>query len=413
MHHDTLLFRTHVIGSGLRVLHQYRPLPWFACTLSVAAGERHDPPERPGTAHLLEHLISMGCEGYPRMDFTRLQQWAIRQGFSVEFGETNFDNAVYGGSTTPDRAEAFFRYLHAMLLRPRLDSDLEHEIEIIRNERTEEALSRIRKARRLRRRALFGDHPFARVGVWPEDPVLDSMTYDHVRSFHRALYGCPNMTLVVIGGITERSLLRLLDRVFVQDDDGFRPPSWPKPLAFLRRPRPHSRRFRQDDDTETESADIGYHWVLPPQNRSFIRLLCFCLQELMTDRVREHAQAAYGVSVDHDRHPDFTEVSITAEVPIANLGKTRRAIESALADDHAMVSWLRKVRREIVLNTRLADETVGDTLAYALENIVADGAVTTMEGLLRKYGRVRARDIVTLRRRHLSLRRAYVEIVEN
>ena len=38
------------------------------CSLAVNVGSYNDPPERPGLAHFLEHMIFMGSKKYPQED---------------------------------------------------------------------------------------------------------------------------------------------------------------------------------------------------------------------------------------------------------------------------------------------------------------------------------------------------------
>ncbi|XBS71488.1 insulinase family protein [Acerihabitans sp. KWT182] len=67
------------LANGLTLCLRHDPgATEAAALLRVAAGSDAEPPDRPGLAHLLEHLLFAGGRAYPREQ--RLMSWIPAQG---------------------------------------------------------------------------------------------------------------------------------------------------------------------------------------------------------------------------------------------------------------------------------------------------------------------------------------------
>lgn len=64
---DSKTYRQFTLANALRVLiiHDEK-VPRSAAALSVNVGHFHDPENREGMAHFLEHMLFLGTEKYPR-----------------------------------------------------------------------------------------------------------------------------------------------------------------------------------------------------------------------------------------------------------------------------------------------------------------------------------------------------------
>ncbi|KPJ85098.1 hypothetical protein AMJ57_04340 [Parcubacteria bacterium SG8_24] len=409
---DIKFFQRFVLDCGLTVYAQFRDMPWFDCSLIVGVGERHDPPDKPGVAHLLEHMMSSGTEGRPRVIFTNLQEWAHEQGFLVCYGETSLDYMEFGGKAAVERADDFFRFLHDFVRKPTLDYRLEHERKIIRAERREDASTKERQAARVMGRAVFGqDHPLALAGTWPEDRVLNSITHDDVRKMHREFFEPPNMTLIVVGGIRSKQLQETLAGIFTSGRPDFRVPERPAPLSFSP-PDPRENRIRLSRESEPETVTIGYYWHLPPVDDSTLDLLTHCWEKLLNHRIRERQTASYEVEVDVDRCVDHIQVSIEVTVAPEDEVTVRQIINETVVDEAAICRKFNIEKRAIILEIELEDQTIEDLIEETICDLVVEGGPVLVREIVDRLNAVKPEQVIDLLREHFRLDHAYVELTE-
>jgi predicted Zn-dependent peptidase len=408
---DPMFFSEHVLPSGLRVFFQPRPIRWFGASLYVGCGQRDDPPGKEELAHLLEHCLSAGTRDIPYSGLTELQRWVAAQGFEADLGHTSVDYSWYGGKARSEDLEKFLRFLHALVLRPKLEGGLEHERRIVRNERRENSTVRQRIIERHRVQAIYGDHRLATALGWASDRTLAGLTMDDARSMHRARYRPANMALVVVGGLKEKALLDAADRVFSGRPG--RVPEGRPPPEFVE-PKPRERRHPKTHG-KPASLRVRYYWPLPQGRRAALVLARNGLNELLMERVRERMAAVHDIDAGNDPYRDHEIFIVSAEVEPKKVGEVRRAIEEVVASpayEAALLEALPRLKAEFATAACFQELTVDETLGKALMSINVMGRPRPIADAVADIAAVSEDDIRAFLRDRLALRKAYVEIIE-
>lgn len=409
MKYDPMSFTTHVLTSGLRLFYQHRPLPFTACKLAVHAGNRHDPPGKEELMHLLEHLLSAGTKGRPKMSLIELERWIRDQRFYCELGETHLDYCAYGGKSANERIEALLRFLHGLTLEPTLDSDLEKERDIIRREREEAASPEERETEKVRRRAVYGAHRMASVDAWAEDDVLDGLTLDDAREAHARFYDPANMTLVAVGGADEDAFVRAVSGIFGTGRRGFVPTPRPEPMAFG---IPEPREYRQAKEGRVTKVEVRYLWHLPPGGRIPLIMARNALTDALLDRIREKLRVSYSVSVDDMTCADHRIVTVTTQVTPKKVDAARAIIEATMAEADAIAAELPSRKEEYRLALEFLELDADETVERGLSAAVLAGRTRSVADLLAALDATTEADVAALMKEHLAPGRAFVELVE-
>lgn len=409
MKNDPMAFKEHRLGCGLRVFFQHRPLPFVGCKLMVHAGSRHDPAGKEELMHLLEHLLSAGTRGLPKMSLVELERWLKLRRFDVSLGETHLDLSAYGGKASAERFPALLEFLHDLTLAPTLDSDLEKERDIIRREREEASDPEDRVTERVRRAAIFRDHRLASVDGWAEDAVLDGLTLDDARAAHARFYHPANMTLIVVGDTTEDDLLRAAERTFSGPYPAFSPvPREPPPTFGVPDPRMH---FQKKDGRVTKT-EIRYCWYLPSGPKAQLILARNALSEMLYERIRERLRASYSVGVQDHAFADHRVFAIATQVTPKRVEATRAIIEEVMADASAVSAEVPRLKIEYGLALEFMEFSVDETLDAASGAVNVTGAPRPAADALAAIEATEPEAVSALMREHLSPERAFVELVE-
>lgn len=406
---DPMFFSKHLTSAGPRVFFQHRPLPFFGSTFMVHGGSRHDPPGKEELLHLVEHLLSSGTQGMPRMSLMELERWLNAERLQCGLGETHLDYSAYHGKASVDRMDRLIGFLHGLTIRPTLDSELDKERDIIRREREESSTVEERETDRVRRLAVFGSHRLAEVGGWATDEVLDRLTLADAKAAHALHYDPKNMTIIAVGGVDEDALLACIERTFGPTDAGYAPPPR-QPLPVFGIPEP--REYLQRKDGKVTKMEVRYIWHLRPSNRSPLALIRNALQESLFDKLREKMRATYGVNVSDMRMEDHQVFAISTQVTPGRVGVARGLIEAAVRDVQAVANELPRLKDDYRLALEFLECDVSEALERAAIAINAVGRPRTVAEVITALDSIGADDVRDLMEKELSPERAFVELVE-
>jgi zinc protease len=198
------------LDNGLRLF--IAPDPYtrlIQVDLRVQVGSRDDPPDRPGTAHLVEHLmfaLPADGPGSPTL-IADAQHRALWFG-----GTTTADHTHYADLVDAEHLEAVFRHTAQRLAFDctLIDDDaFARNREIVRNElrwHTQGIDVEIR--RKLLAQVFPADHPYRRLDD-DSDAQLAAITREEACEFARRHYSPARATVVVTGDVTPEQVLPL------------------------------------------------------------------------------------------------------------------------------------------------------------------------------------------------------------
>ncbi len=187
-----------------------------AASLDIHVGYFDDPPERPGLAHFLEHMLFLGTEKYPRADDYQefLSAHGGRHNAYTAAQHTNYffdvDRDHLQGAL--DRFAQFFvapLFNEAFVAREFQAVDSEYRLKIKDDDRR---FWEVQKA------TANPAHPFTKFSVGSKDTLLGNGTPQQLRQalirFHRERYSANLMTLVVLGKEPLPALRRMVTDYF-------------------------------------------------------------------------------------------------------------------------------------------------------------------------------------------------------
>jgi len=199
-------------GNGLElIVLEDHSAPVLSYQTWFAVGSRFETRGKTGIAHLFEHLMFKGTPTHPHEVFDRLLEEAGAQTNAATWLDWTFyyENLPSDGLDLAARLESD-RMVNLMLNQQQLDS----EREVVKNER------RFRvendpdgKMDEVLMRLLYGSHPYGSptLGTFED---LDSLTLEDCLSFYRTYYSPSNATIVVVGDVQAREVLRTVARYY-------------------------------------------------------------------------------------------------------------------------------------------------------------------------------------------------------
>ena len=201
------------LANGLTVIHQHLPAtPVVVVDVWVKAGAITEPDEWSGMAHFLEHMIFKGTQRLAPGMFDSV----IESHGGVTNAATSHDYAHFFITTAAQYLEDTLPLLADLLLHPAIpDDEFVRERDVVLEEIRScyddpdwlgfQALSE----------SVYQCHPYGRP-ILGTDVQLMEQSPQQMRRFHSTHYQPENMTVVVVGGVEQEAVLKLVNQSFQQ-----------------------------------------------------------------------------------------------------------------------------------------------------------------------------------------------------
>ncbi|MCE5181251.1 MAG: insulinase family protein [Betaproteobacteria bacterium] len=200
------------LANGMRVIvKEDHRAPVVVSQVWYRVGSMDEVNGKTGVAHALEHMMFKGTKAVPAGEFSK--QIAVAGGRENAF--TNRDHTAYFEQLQKSKLE----------LALRLESDRMHNLVLLPKEFAKE-IKVVMEERRLRTEdkpqalvyetlmaTAYQTHPYHHPVIgWMND--LENMTADDARDWYRQWYAPNNATLVVVGDVESKDVLKLAERYF-------------------------------------------------------------------------------------------------------------------------------------------------------------------------------------------------------
>ena len=192
--------RTLVLDNGLQVLLIHDPdVDRSAAALSVGVGQLHDPWEKQGLAHYLEHMLFLGTKKYPKVSSFKdyLSANSGRSNAYTGADITNYflqvSHHAFDGAL--DRFSGFFREpLFAKKYAAR-------EVNAVNSEFDKNRLQDGWRANHLTHQISEKGHPIKKFGIGSKE-TLSGDNRDVLLAFHKKYYAASNMRLAMLSNLS-------------------------------------------------------------------------------------------------------------------------------------------------------------------------------------------------------------------
>ena len=258
---DTRQYEHFTLANQLRVLVISDPSSdKAAASLDVNVGSGHDPLDRAGLAHFLEHMLFLGTEKYP--DAGAYQQHLSENGGNhnafTAFDHTNYFFDVKADALAPtlDRFAQFF-------IGPLFTPDyVEREKNAVDSEYQSKLKDDGRRKYDVLKQSINPKHPLTKFSVGslasladrPGDPIRDDLL-----AFYAQHYSANRMTLVVLGRESTTDLKALVQQTFADIPNH----NSQRPVITEALFQPNTLPKRVNINPIKDSRELNYFFALP------------------------------------------------------------------------------------------------------------------------------------------------------
>ncbi|MBI3154831.1 MAG: insulinase family protein [Burkholderiales bacterium] len=218
---DASAYRRFVLPNGMKVILLSDPkLNKASAAVAVGVGSLADPPERPGLAHYLEHMLFLGTEKYPEVD--EFSQYLQRNNGSTN-AYTARDRTNYHLEVRPEAFEGALDRFAQFFIAPRFDPDFsEREVNAVHSEFQMNLEDDGWREFALRNLAYREGHPARGFNIGSRESLAGT-TRDELLAFHRRYYSADRMTLALAAPASPDELERWARAHFAAVPDLDRP----------------------------------------------------------------------------------------------------------------------------------------------------------------------------------------------
>ncbi|MGQ9732602.1 MAG: M16 family metallopeptidase, partial [Candidatus Zipacnadales bacterium] len=204
--------REHALSNGLHIIVKEEQ-GWGTVAIGtyIRAGSLYDPPEAPGTAHFVEHMLFRTGErgGEP----SELVSTIEGQGGQIN-AETNRDSVVLQIVTSPQSLPVIWPLLARTLFEPRFTEEaVNEEKKVITQEIAEREGDAFNTLADEVWAVAYPTHPYGRrIGGTRES--VAAITVEGVRDFHSRFYVPNNIAIILVGDVRAADVFAQIQQAF-------------------------------------------------------------------------------------------------------------------------------------------------------------------------------------------------------
>ncbi|MCD6036091.1 MAG: insulinase family protein [Rickettsiales bacterium] len=280
-------------------------LPIVSITLAFKEqGAAYDPVGKEGLAYLFANLLDEGAGTLNQLDFNKeLEGHAIQLGFEIDH-----DTLLVRIKTLSEHLDKALELTRLALTEPRFDPETVARVKtqitsmIAKKEESPEHMAQL-----LWQKEAYGEHPYARP-VYGKKSSIDGITVEDLHAFLRRVQKSPTVYMTVVGDITKKDVVRILDGEFAKIVDPTTEALPPLGVAKVREADP-AKPFTLDYQVPQAVAIFGFEGI-GRKNPEFYPayLLNYVLgggsfDSRLMKEVREKRGLAYSVYTYLDMYP--------------------------------------------------------------------------------------------------------------
>jgi len=198
------------LPNGLRVIvTRQTAIPKVSVTLTVLSGYASDPADLTGLAALTADVVQEGTKTRTSKEI-RKQVFGMGGSLTAAVSQDYSSLSVRGLS---EFAPQLVDLVADVVMNPTLPAD---EIAIVKQQRLQNVMQQKASpqfvSNRTFRRALFGDHPYAR--MLETEATLNAIDRGKIETFHREHYRPNNAFLLVVGAVDPAAIMTVAEKAF-------------------------------------------------------------------------------------------------------------------------------------------------------------------------------------------------------
>ena len=322
--------RRSTLPNGLTVLSEYMPgVRSVAIGAWVRAASLHEPRERMGVSHLLEHMVFKGTR---RRSAKEIALSLEQLGGSLD-AYTSREHTVYQARVLDEHLEIAADVIGDLVFEPAIRStDLALERNVILEEigMVEDTPDDL--VFELHNAAVWGDHPLGYSILGTRESVK-ALGVSELKELHRRAYRPSQLVVAAAGSVDHDELVEILTRTGWAERTGkAKSPRVPPPLP-ARPSRRHVKRAGSQTHIVVGSPTIGYQ---DPRRHAMV-LLSVVLGGGMSSRLFQRVREELGLAYSVYTFQTFYALCGVHGVYVGTAPKTADAALHAIEDELATV----------------------------------------------------------------------------
>ncbi|MEP1696233.1 MAG: pitrilysin family protein [Paracoccaceae bacterium] len=328
-----------------------------AVAVSVMAGGIHEPTEKAGLAHLLEHVLFRGTATRPGPSLRE----AIEDLGGFINGQTFQDRTTYTGTVILENLTDTVALLADMVMNPTLDDDdIELEKQIVEDENCRGCFGCSMNESFFE--AAYPDQRMSQPVIGYEDTV-NALTRDDLAAFHETYYTGANITVAVCGNVSHDKVVEMVREAFAGVPEG-KKSVWPT-LEY------DGGDLQMTTSSSESDVWIGFDFTdLSNDEKRCIDMFADILgghaQSRLMQELREKRGLVYHVSAEIDVYARRDVLRIYLQGPSAKFGEICDLAAEVILDSATNLS-------EAELTKAMRRHHIGETMSLdGLEGRVED-----------------------------------------
>lgn len=377
---DQSAYRRFVLPNGMKVLLLSDPkLNVASASVAVSVGSLADPPQRPGLAHYLEHMLFLGTEKYPAVE--EFGEYLQRNG-GYNNAYTARDRTNYHLEIRPDAFEGALDRFAQFFIAPKFTPEFNaREVNAVNSEFQKNLENDDWREFALRNSVYREGHPARSFNIGSSQ-TLTGTRREELLAFHRRYYSANRMTLALTGPMGLEQLETWARGYFAPVPDLQRPelryPSdYMPPKAALR-----ILRMEPIKDLRRMTLSFALPDLRPLAGSKPAEQIAFVLGHegggsLLSALKAEGLATGLSAGAEADTH-DYGSFELTVSLTPQGLTQYQRVLSMVFAaidllQRNGVPAHVFAERRTMAtLEERFRDKGEGAPLALALANLVMD-----------------------------------------
>lgn len=233
-----------------------------AAALSVYRGSFHEPQDRPGLAHFLEHMLFIQTEAYPEIDGF---QHFIRANGGSSNAYTALDHTNYFFNVQPSGfREGLDRFAH-FFINPVLSAEYsQREKNAVHSEYKMQIRDDGWRGYMASKQALNPAHPASKFTIGSLDTLAGDI-HEDLKAFFESQYSADQMGLVAISNESLNQMQSWIVPLFSKIKNKDIGPAYPDTPIYTDAELP----ARLEYQTQKDGAEVSYQFPLPPAREHY------------------------------------------------------------------------------------------------------------------------------------------------
>ncbi|WP_434687900.1 M16 family metallopeptidase [Pseudanabaena minima] len=242
----------HVLPNGVKIIAEQIPVDAVNLSIWVDVGSAVESDDINGMAHFLEHMVFKGSD--------RLALGEFEQAIESHGGNTNAATSqdythFYINVAPKDFAKLAPLQLDVVLKASIPDEEFQRERHVVLEEIRRSEDNPDRRIYRHISELIYDQLPYRRAVLGPVD-VIEKVTSEQMKAFHRQWYAPQNMTIAVVGNLPVSEMIGVIANYFEGDAIADKP----EPKTFTPE-KPFTKIVRREvTDTSLKQARLSMTW---------------------------------------------------------------------------------------------------------------------------------------------------------